>query len=50
MVAAMGFSIDEDAAYVIDEVRRHGTVTDLVVARRNGAGRGVGRPLERPSG
>ena len=30
-IAAMGFSIDEDAAYVTDDVRRHGTVTDLVV-------------------
>ena len=31
VVAAMGFCIDEDAAYVTDDVRRHGTVTDLVV-------------------
>ena len=26
----MGFSLDQDAAYVIDEVRNHGTVTDLI--------------------
>jgi GNAT superfamily N-acetyltransferase len=43
-VAAMGFCLDEDAAYVTDEVRRHGTVTDLVV-RKEWRGRGVGRIL-----
>ena len=43
-IAAMGFSIDEDAAYVTDDVRRHGTVTDLVV-REEWRGRGVGRML-----
>ena len=32
VVGAMGFCLDEDAAYVTDDVRRHGTVTDLVVA------------------
>ena len=42
IVAAMGFSIDEDAAYVVDRVRRHGTVTDLVV-HEEWRGRGVGR-------
>jgi GNAT superfamily N-acetyltransferase len=44
LVAAMGFSLDEDAAYVADDVRRHGTVTDLVV-REEWRGRGVGRTL-----
>jgi GNAT superfamily N-acetyltransferase len=43
-VALMGFSLDEDAAYVTDDVRRHGTVTDLVV-REEWRGRGVGRLL-----
>jgi GNAT superfamily N-acetyltransferase len=43
-VAAMGFSLDEDAAYVTDDVRRHGTVTDLVV-QEEWRGRGVGRML-----
>jgi GNAT superfamily N-acetyltransferase len=43
-IAAMGFSIDEDAAYVADDVRRHGTVTDLVV-REEWRGRGVGTRL-----
>lgn len=43
-VAAMGFSLDEDAAYVTDDVRRHGTVTDLVV-QDEWRGRGVGRML-----
>jgi len=37
-VAAMGFCIDEDAAYVTPDVRRHGTITDLVVGE---AWRGV---------
>jgi GNAT superfamily N-acetyltransferase len=44
IVAAMGFSLDEDAAYVTDDVRRHGTVTDLVV-HDEWRGRGVGRML-----
>ncbi len=44
VVAAMGFSIDEDAAYVTDDVRRHGTVTDLIV-HEDWRGRGVGRLL-----
>ena len=40
----MGFAIDEDAAYVTDDVRRHGTVTDLVV-QEEWRGRGIGRML-----
>jgi GNAT superfamily N-acetyltransferase len=44
IVAAMGFSLDEDAAYVTDDVRRHGTVTDLVV-QEEWRGRGVGQML-----
>jgi GNAT superfamily N-acetyltransferase len=44
IVGLMGFSIDEDAAYVTDDVRRHGTVTDLVVDAA-WRGRGVGRLL-----
>ena len=44
IVAAMGFSVDEDAAYVTEDVRRHGTVTDLVV-HREWRGKGVGRLL-----
>lgn len=44
VVAAMGFSLDEDAAYVTDDVRRHGTVTDLIV-HEEWRGRGVGRLL-----
>jgi GNAT superfamily N-acetyltransferase len=43
-IGLMGFSLDEDAAYVIDDVRRHGTVTDLIV-REEWRGRGVGRLL-----
>jgi GNAT superfamily N-acetyltransferase len=43
-VAAMGFSLDEDAAYITDDVRRHGTVTDLVV-HENWRGQGIGRLL-----
>lgn len=44
VVAAMGFSLDEDAAYVVDAVRRHGTVTDLVV-HEDWRGRGIGQRL-----
>lgn len=43
-VAAMGYSIDEDVAYITDAMRRHGTVTDLVV-RKNWRGQGIGRML-----
>jgi GNAT superfamily N-acetyltransferase len=41
-IGAMGFSLDEDAAYVVDALRRHGTVTDLVVIEE-WRSRGVGR-------
>jgi GNAT superfamily N-acetyltransferase len=44
VVAAMGFSLDEDAAYVVDDVRRHGTVTDLVV-HEEWRGQGIGRTM-----
>jgi GNAT superfamily N-acetyltransferase len=44
VIGAMGFVIDEDAAYVTDDVRRHGTVTDLVVAPE-WRSRGIGRHL-----
>lgn len=44
IVGAMGFSLDEDAAYVTDDVRRHGTVTDLIV-HDEWRGRGIGRAL-----
>jgi GNAT superfamily N-acetyltransferase len=43
-VALMGFTLDEDAAYVSDDVRRHGTVTDLVV-QEEWRGRGIARVL-----
>jgi GNAT superfamily N-acetyltransferase len=43
-IGAMGFSLDEDAAYVVDALRRHGTVTDLVVIEE-WRSRGVGRML-----
>ena len=49
-VAAMGFCIDEDAAYVTPDVRRHGTITDLVVGEA-WRGRGIGRlSSPKPSG
>ncbi|MGO4573589.1 GNAT family N-acetyltransferase [Microvirga sp. 2TAF3] len=44
VIAAMGYSIDQDAAYVTDDVRRHGTVTDLIV-HEDWRGRGVGQLL-----
>lgn len=43
-VGVMGFSLDEDAAYVTGDVRRHGTVTDLIV-HEDWRGRGIGRML-----
>lgn len=42
IVGAMGFSLDQDAAYMTDSTRRHGTVTDLIV-HENWRGRGIGR-------
>ncbi|WP_230531385.1 GNAT family N-acetyltransferase [Microvirga roseola] len=44
IVGAMGFSLDQDAAYMSDDVRRHGTVTDLVV-HEEWRGRGIGQML-----
>jgi GNAT superfamily N-acetyltransferase len=44
VVGAMGYSLDEDAAYMIDEVRRHGTVTDLII-HEEWRGRGIGQML-----
>ncbi|MBA1155819.1 GNAT family N-acetyltransferase [Microvirga mediterraneensis] len=41
-VGAMGFSLDQDAAYVIDGVRNHGTVTDLIV-HGDWRGQGIGQ-------
>jgi GNAT superfamily N-acetyltransferase len=44
VVAAMGFSLDQDAAYVADDVRQHGTVTDLIVDEEY-RGQGIGQKL-----
>lgn len=44
VVGAMGFSLDQDAAYVADEVRNHGTVTDLIV-HVEWRSRGIGQML-----
>jgi len=44
VVAAMGFSLDQDAAYVTGEVRNHGTVTDLIV-HADWRGKGIGQIL-----
>jgi ribosomal protein S18 acetylase RimI-like enzyme len=46
VIGAMGYSLDEDAAYVTDDVRRHGTVTDLIV-HEEWRGRGIGQMLLR---
>jgi GNAT superfamily N-acetyltransferase len=46
IIAAMGFSLDQDAAYVVDDVRSHGTVTDLIV-HEDWRGRGIGQLLLR---
>src|SRR5690606_21058357 len=46
VLAAMGFSIDQDAAYITEDVRRHGTVTDLIVDEE-WRGRGIGQLLLR---
>jgi ribosomal protein S18 acetylase RimI-like enzyme len=46
VVGAMGYCVDEDAAYVADDVRRHGTVTDLIV-HEDRRGHGIGRMLLR---
>ena len=44
VVGVMGFSLDQDAAYVSDGLRNHGTVTDLIV-HDDWRGRGIGRML-----
>jgi GNAT superfamily N-acetyltransferase len=43
-IGAMGFSLDQDAAYVADDLRNHGTVTDLIV-HNDWRGRGIGQML-----
>ncbi|WP_262028657.1 GNAT family N-acetyltransferase [Microvirga sp. Mcv34] len=44
VVGAMGFSVDQDAAYVVEDVRHHGTVTDLIV-HADRRGQGIGQAL-----
>lgn len=44
VVGAMGFSLDQDAAYVTEEVRSHGTVTDLII-HAEWRGKGIGQML-----
>ncbi|PVE24592.1 hypothetical protein DC522_09625 [Microvirga sp. KLBC 81] len=44
VVGAMGFSLDQDAAYVAADVRSHGTVTDLII-HEEWRGKGIGRML-----
>ncbi len=44
VVGAMSFSPDQDAAYITDDVRNHGTVTDLIV-HEEWRGRGIGQML-----
>jgi GNAT superfamily N-acetyltransferase len=46
VVGAMGFSLDQDAAYVTGDVRTHGTVTDLIV-HEAWRGQGIGQLLLR---
>jgi GNAT superfamily N-acetyltransferase len=46
VVGIVGFSLDEDAAYVTEDVRRHGTVTDLII-QEEWRGRGIGQALLR---
>lgn len=43
-VGAMGFSLDQDAAYVTGEFRSHGTVTDLIILAE-WRGKGIGQML-----
>ncbi|WP_210496758.1 GNAT family N-acetyltransferase [Microvirga antarctica] len=44
VVGAMGFAVQEDAAYMVPDARRYGVVTDLVVDRHR-RGAGIGRLL-----
>ncbi|KAA2235964.1 GNAT family N-acetyltransferase [Salinarimonas soli] len=44
IVGLMGFTIEQDEPFVREELRRYGTVTDLVVAE-GWRGRGIGRRL-----
>jgi len=44
VVGAMGFSLDQDAAYVTGEFRSHGTVTDLII-QAEWRGKGIGQRL-----
>lgn len=44
IVGAMGFSADQDAVYMAEDVRNHGTVTDLIV-HDEWRGRGIGQML-----
>lgn len=44
IIGAMGFSLDQDAAYIIGDVRNHGTVTDLII-HEGWRGQGIGQML-----
>lgn len=44
IVGAMGFCLDQDAAYIAEDVRHHGTVTDLIVHEER-RGQGIGQML-----
>ena len=46
VLAAMGFVVQTDAAYVVESVREYAVVTDLVVDARF-RGRGIGQMLLR---